>query len=224
MTDWTPPPPGPATPPPAPPAPGAWSPGGPPSTPTPTGPPATTPGWTGNAPVGDGTLVERRPKAVVGGVLLLVAAGLLVLGTFLPWVSNQGQSLNGMSNFYCASGECIATDESIDAEFLRSDAIEIEAPGRATLVGAAILASFGLALVLAGRVVAVAILALVSSSLGLLVSLGLYAVADRVTDTWRFDATLGSGPMVVILSAAVGIAGSIVALAQRTPRQDQVPT
>lgn len=147
-----------------------------------------------------------------------------MLGTFLPWVTSRGQSLNGMDNYYCASGECIATDETFDAEYLRSGAIEIEAPGRAAFVGAAILAAFGLVLVLAGRVVAIAVLALVSSSLGLLVSLGLYAVSDRVTDTWRFDATLGSGPLVVILSAAAGMVGSIVALAQRTPRHAPVPT
>jgi len=151
-------------------------------------------------------------------VLLLAAAGILLLGTFLPWLTVRGESMNGFSNYYCAGGECTATNRAIPGFGDRSNSVSLENPGVFTLVGVVVLAVFGIVLLAVGRVVTIAVLALICSGVGLLIAAGLWVVANRVVDSFSLDAELGAGPPLVALSGVVGLIGAIVALAQRTPR------
>jgi len=158
-----------------------------------------------------------RPKAVVGGAIVLAGALLIVLGCFLPWVSGGGSSQNGFDNYYCVNDNCISTSEDWDAPYQASDTIELESPGIFGVMGAVVLAAFGLTLLLAGRLPAIAILALIFAGIGVLVASAFFYVASQVVDDLP-GLSIGFGVWLQLLGPLVAVAGSIVALAQRGPR------
>lgn len=145
-----------------------------------------------------------RPRATAGGALMIAGGALAVIGVFLPWVSvDGGSSINGMD------------------DFLMSDLSVVESPGIVGLIGGLIGIGLGLALVLAGRVLAVAIVGVVGAALGLLIGFGLTAIANDTKDSLSFlDASLGIGAILQPIGALVALAGAITALARRRVRDD----
>lgn len=126
----------------------------------------------------------------VAGVLLLVGAALLVVGCILPWFSVSGTDYNGFGD---------EAGESRDGPFFVGMAV--------------ILAAFGITLLAARRVLAVAIIAVVVASFSLIAGLADYGDVSDLTDAGFADG--GPGLLVVILGSLCSLAGGIVALAKR---------
>jgi hypothetical protein len=125
-----------------------------------------------------------------------VAGGALAfLGVFLPWVNLRGDSLSGLD------------------DLLTSEGTLLEAPGLAALVGGAIAVSLGVTLLAAGRVLAVAIVAIVLSAIGMLVGLGFVVIAADVA-SWT-SGSVGIGVIMQPIGPALALVGSIVATAKR---------
>ena len=162
----------------------------------------------------------KRPKAVTGGWLMLGAALVLVLGSFLPWVSGGGESFNGFDHYACIENRCGVSEEEIP-EYLTegSDSIDLSMPGVATMLGAVILGSFGIALLAAGRVPALGILAIIGSGFGLLVAFACWYIVNEIVDDVNAD--MGAGIYLITLGAILGIAGGIATLVQKGPTQPQ---
>jgi len=152
----------------------------------------------GNPPQGK----PPRPKATVGGALLLVAAAVVLLGCFLPWVSVGGTSINGFDDGFVFDNEMY------------------DAPGALAAFGVVLLLAFGITLLAAGRVLAIAIISVVASGLGLLVAFFYVAMCVDMADSLSLvGADVGIGVILQPIGALLAIAGSIVALVQRKPRQ-----
>jgi hypothetical protein len=132
---------------------------------------------------------------VVAGWLLIIGSLLVLVGVYLPWVSEGGDSISGMDNF------------------LMSDFTIMESPGVVALIGGVIGLGFGIALLAAGRVLVVAILAVVFSAIGVLLGIGLVAIAADSADTVGADISIGA--ILQPIGPIVALAGSIVALAKR---------
>lgn len=156
-------------------------------------------GTWGAAPPPGGYVTPKgpRPKVPVGGWLMVAGSALALIGVFLPWVSALGESINGMDDF-------------IGREFDLT-----ESPGSVTIIGALIGLGLGITLVAAGRVLAVAILGVVASAIGVILGIGLVAIASDMADFVGGD--LGIGAIVQPIGPIVALAGAIVALAKRRP-------
>lgn len=157
-----------------------------------------------------------RAKAVLGGILMLVATAVLVLGVILPWNSGRGESVNGFDNYYCIGGFCSATSDDLP-DLTGSNNVQFTAPGFASIIGAVILGSFGLALLLAGRVKTLGILAIIGSSLGLIVFFATFWIVGEVARDQGVDT--GPGVYLTGIGAVLGIAAGIVTLSQRGDQQ-----
>lgn len=136
-----------------------------------------------------------RPPVTVASILIIAGACIVILGTFLPWISGAGQSFNGWD---LAEFQEQADDSSSAAGYV----------GLAVIVG-----GFGIALLAARRVLAVAILAVIFASLT-----AVAAAVDLVDALDTFDELgidLGVGLYVITVGALVALAGSIWALSVR---------
>jgi hypothetical protein len=181
----------------APPPPGA---GYPPQQP---GYPPQQPGYAappGYVPAGSGGMVKApRPNVKVGGILVVVGAVLTILGVFLPWASGGGEAVNGMDDFIFTSDGSLYFAES---------------PGTIPIVFAVIMAAFGVTLILAGRVLAVAILSIVGAVIALFIGLAMIGIASGLADDVT-DANLGIGAILQPIAPLVSLAGAIVATSKR---------
>jgi hypothetical protein len=123
----------------------------------------------------------------------------IILGTFLPWVTGSGVSLNGW--------DLADLNEQLGEE--GSDAPLFVGLG-------VILAAFGIVLAVAGRLLAVAILALVVAALTVL------AAAIDVFDDGGLEflgLQIGAGLWIILVAAIAALAGSIWAVAVRRDRR-----
>lgn len=152
-------------------------------------PPAYTPhpGVEGDKP--------PRPDVKLGAILVMAGSLVSFIAVFLPWVSANGESQNGTG------------------EFITSDFDFIENPGAAVIVFGVVTIGLGIALFFAGRVLAVAILAIVFASIALLVGLGMVGIASDTSDF--VGGSLGVGAILQPIAPLVTLAGSIVATAKR---------
>jgi hypothetical protein len=131
-------------------------------------------------------------------------AGALVAGVavFLPWLSGGGETFDGTDTF--VTGRSFA-----DLEI-------VEAPGYAMLFFAAALIGLGIALYVAGRVLAVAILAIVGSAFALLMGIGMIAVVDESRDLiGTGTVSFGIGVILQPIGPTLSLAGSIWATSKR---------
>lgn len=157
----------------------------------------TPPGYGGT---GDGGMVKGpRPKVLVGGILVAAGAVLTILGVFLPWASGGGESVNGLDDFIFTS----------DGELYLA-----ESPGTIPLVFAVIMLAFGITLVWAGRVLAVAIIAIVGAVIAELIGLGMISIASGLVDDVS-EADLGVGAILQPIAPLLSLAGAITATAKR---------
>ena len=114
---------------------------------------------------------------------------------FLPWLSDGGESQNGTG------------------VFLGSDFTIYDNPGAAVIFFGVVTAGLGIALYFAGRVLAVAIIAIVAASIALLIGIGMVGIAN---DTAEFgDGSLGFGAILQPIAPLITLAGAIVATSKR---------
>jgi hypothetical protein len=136
-----------------------------------------------------------RPDVKVGALLTIIGSIITIIGVFLPWVTVGGESQNGTG------------------VFLTSDLTIFDNPGSAVIVFAVITGGLGIALFFAGRVLAVAIIAIVMASIALLIGIGMVAVAS---DTSNFgDGSVGIGAILQPTAPLLTLAGAIVATSKR---------
>lgn len=157
--------------------------------------PAVAPGAPAPRRTADRNAKPPRPVVRVAVILLLVGAALMVAGTILPWLSGNGGSINGFDQF-------------LDDE---------ETTGGIHVFVAVVLGAFGVTLLLARRVLSVAILAVVVAALDLLVALGdLSDISDFRSDVNHGGAhvSFGIGLPMLILGLLVSLGGGIVALSR----------
>lgn len=171
----------------------------------PTPPPAA--GWYGppgvaGYPLPAAPTAGQRPKVVVGSVLLIVGGVLLVVGSFLNWAK---VSLGGIG-FDTSFNGFGSGDETKD--------------GPVFVFFALVLAGFGLTMLLARKVLAVSILAVIFAALAVLVAVAdLKDVSDLADELNVFGSTVdvqvGPGLWVVLLGAVISLAGGIATLVVR---------
>lgn len=139
-----------------------------------------------------------RPRAIVAGSLLLVGAALAALGSLLTWatfpdaIASQGvpRTLNGFTEL---------AGESKDGPFL--------------VAFAALLAAFGLTLLLARRIAALLILGAILAAFGAAAAaIDLLDVADPDGVPAALQPSVGVGLPVVVGGFVVALAGAIVGL------------
>jgi hypothetical protein len=153
---------------------------------------------------GPTTAKPPRPDVKLGAVLTILGSLISIVGVFLPWASGQGTSYNGMATF-------------IDDTFTA-----FESPGVVSLVLAAVTIGFGIALFFAGRVLAVAILAIVFASITVFWGLGVIgitsdavAVGDSLFDANDASGDPGFGAILQPIAPLITLAGAIVATSKR---------
>jgi hypothetical protein len=150
------------------------------------------------------TAKPPRPDVKLGAILTLVGSLITIIGVFLPWTSGDGTSYNGLATFI---------DDSFTA---------FETPGAVSIFLGVVTIGFGIALFFAGRVLAVAILAIVFAAFTLLWGLAVIgittdavAVGDSLFDADEASGTAGFGAILQPISALITLAGAIVCTAKR---------
>lgn len=154
-----------------------------------------------------------RPRVKVAGWLMTVGALVVVVAAFLPWASGGGETYSGLDTWYQVNE---ATGRS------GSELYRMETPGVMYIIGGVILAGFGIAILAAGRVLAVAILGIVFAAIGTLIAIGMTALVGQGVSIGggggsgvAAEHSLGMGPPIGIVGALAVLAGSIVATATR---------
>lgn len=176
-------------------------PGGTPPPPPPFGgygAPPPPPGYqpTGYYPVAGATQKPPRPAVQVGSMLLIAGGVLMILGCFLEWFAIEGESFNGFSG----NGDNDVKDGPVFVFF------------------GVLALGFGIAQLMAKRMLAVAIIAVVFTSfalLGVLADLGDVSDLKDLADIYDADFSQGPGLWIILLGAGVALAGGIATLAKR---------
>ncbi|MGI9646222.1 MAG: hypothetical protein ACR2O6_13030, partial [Ilumatobacteraceae bacterium] len=157
-------------------------------------PPAQQPpGHPGYAPPPGYEEKPPRPDAKVGAGLIIAGAVIMIIGVFLPWFDAGGESANGTDNF------------------ITSDLTLIEGPGYLMIGIAVIVGGLGLALFFAGRVLAVAIIAIVMAAIAEFMGLAMVGLMSDLI----IDGDLGIGVILQAIAPLASLAGAIVVTAKR---------
>jgi hypothetical protein len=170
----------------------------PPGYPQPPAPPTGPYAGAGYTPYGAAPAATKppRPAVTIAAILLIVGSALMVVGSLLPWLKSDGESINGF-------------DDTL---------FQDDATGPVYVFFAVVLAAFGVTFLAAKRVFAVTIIAVVLAAFALLVTFGdlsdLSDLRDAIND-FGGDASFGAGLPVVILGALTALGGSIASLAKR---------
>jgi hypothetical protein len=139
-----------------------------------------------------------RPAARTGAGLLMAGGVIHMLAVFMPWYQGKGvPTLKGMDSFFTVDGTGY-----------------IDAPGKVWLVIGALLFGLGLATFIAGRILAVAILAVIVSIAGLFGAILGYGVVKNERDAQHVG-DVAFGVNVGTLAIFAALAGSIQVLAKR---------
>jgi len=136
-----------------------------------------------------------RPAVTVGAALLVAGGALMIVGSLLSWFTLDGDSINGFSK---------DSDGTNDG------------PVFAVLGGLAII--FGFVQLASKKVLALGIIAIVTSAIGLLAGFADLGDVNDVVDigeAFGVDVNVGPGLYVVILGSVVAIAGAIATVAKR---------
>jgi len=138
-----------------------------------------------------------RPVVTIGAALMIAGGALMILGSFLNWFEIDGERFNGFSS---------------DGE---GDGIK-DGPFFAVLGGLAL--AFGFVQVASKKVLALGIIGIVASAIGLVAGFADLSDVNDVVDfgeAFGFDAAAGPGLYVVVLGSVLAIAGSIATVAKR---------
>ena len=137
-----------------------------------------------------------RPDVRPAAVLIIAGAIISAIAVFLPWLTAEGKTETGTG------------------VFLTKDFELYDSPGSGVLFFAAVLLGLGIALFFAGRVLAVAIIAIVVASIALIVGMGMIAIVNDTKDLIGVG-SLGVGVILVTPAAGLSLAGSIWATSKR---------
>lgn len=148
-----------------------------------------------------------RPDVKVGAILVIAGSLLTILAVFLPWASSDDGG-NGFDDF-------IFTDDGT--------LYIAESPGILPIVVAVIMLAFGITLLLAGRVLAVAILSIIGAVIALLIGFGMIGIASGLADDVS-EADLGIGAILQPIAPLISLAGGIVATSKRRKMVPAQPT
>jgi hypothetical protein len=129
-------------------------------------------------------------------MLVMVGAVLAGVAVFLPWLSIDGVTQTG-------TGVFVTTDFEL-----------YDSPGSGVLFVAAVLLGLGIALYVADRVLAVAIIAVVFASIALIVAIAMIGIVSDAQEL-AGDGTLGVGVFALVPAAALALGGSIWATSRR---------
>lgn len=138
-----------------------------------------------------------RYRAPFGSTMMLVGAVIAIAGTFLPWISFGGQSVNGYETYVIGDN---------------FDSVAWSNPG-AYVVAAMVVVIFAAVLVLAaGRRVVTWLIALLTTALGGLVAFAAFGAVGNVLDNLFAGSDLGIGVGVILclLGAIIAGVGAIV--------------
>lgn len=136
-----------------------------------------------------------RPAVTVGATMLVLGGVMLIAGSFLTWFSVLGESYTGFSD-----GEGGTKDGPVFVFF------------------GVLALGFGLAQLMARKVLAVGILAIVFAAFALIAALAdIGDVTDVVNlaDGIGVDASSGPGLWIILIGAMVALAGGIATVAKR---------
>lgn len=154
----------------------------------------------GYVAAGQGGMVKApRPDVKIGAILVIVGSVLSILGVFLPWASGGGESVNGMDYY-----------EWFDDSFTY---YKMDAPAGAVIVFAVLMIAFGITLAVAGRVLAIAILAIIGAVIAGIVGLVMFGLMASFTDSVGGD--IGIGAIIQPIAPLASLAGAIVATSKR---------
>ena len=137
-----------------------------------------------------------RPDVRAAAALIIAGAIISAIAVFLPWLTAEGKTETGTG------------------VFLTKDFELYDSPGSGVLFFAAVLLGLGIALFFAGRVLAVAIIAIVVASIALIVGMGMIAIVNDTKDLLGVG-SLGVGVILVTPAAGLSLAGSIWATSKR---------
>lgn len=146
-------------------------------------------------PAGGPAPKPPRPDVQLGAILVIVGSLISIIAVFLPWVSGGGESQNGTG------------------VFLGSDFTLYDNPGAGVIVFAVITGGLGIALFFAGRVLAVAIIAIVAAAIAFFVGIGMVSIASDTADFG--DGSLAFGAVLQPIAPLITLAGAIVATSKR---------
>ena len=136
-----------------------------------------------------------RPDVKLGAILTIVGSIISIIGVFLPWLSEGGESQNGTGIF------------------LGSDFTIYDNPGAAVICFGVVTGGLGIALYFAGRVLAVAIIAIVMAAIALLIGIGMVGIANDTADFG--GGSLGFGAILQPIAPLITLAGAITATSKR---------
>ena len=153
----------------------------------------STPGY----PVVGGVPAAKppRPAVTVGAGMLVLGAVMIIAGSFLTWFSILGESSTGFSD-----GEGGTKD------------------GPVFVFLAVVLLAFGLVQLVARKVLAVGILAIIFAAFALLAALadiGDVSDAMDLAESLEVDASTGPGLWVILIGSLIAMAGAIATVAKR---------
>jgi hypothetical protein len=139
-----------------------------------------------------------RPQARTGAGLLMAGGAVHALAVFMPWYQGKGvPTLKGMDSFFTVDGTGY-----------------IDAPGKVWLVVGGVLFALGLATFVAGRILAVAIVAAIVSVIGLFGAILGFGVVKNERDAQHVG-DVAFGVIVGTLAIFAALAGTIQVLAKR---------
>lgn len=153
--------------------------------------------------VGELSTKPPRPNVRVGALLMIIGAVVTAICTALPWLKVDGANGNGFDDYF----------SNRDGELKI-----LQGPGKIWIFFAVVVVGLGIALYLAGRVLAVAIIGIVFAAIGAFFVLGSITIASDNKDLASAagnDASLQFGLYLGIVGMLVALAGAITATAKR---------
>lgn len=162
----------------------------------------------GDAPLGvpataeaDAALVVAapRPRVLGASMLVLVGAMMVFAGALLPWLEDRTYRLTGTRTFWGRQNDGWR---------------EVASPGRFMIVLAVVVGVVGIVLLVMNRVVPVAVLGVIMSTISFFFNLACLSVVNDTQEKLRAGA-IGPGVPVAIVGAATALAGSVIATAKR---------
>lgn len=140
-----------------------------------------------------------RPTVLSASLLIIAGAVMVVAGAMLPWLQDGSYELSGNRTFWGRQNEGWR---------------EVTAPGRFMIVLAVVVGIVGIVLLVMNRVVAVAVLGVIMSTISFFFNLACLSVVNDTQEKLGAG-RIGAGVPVAIAGAAAALIGSISATAKR---------
>lgn len=165
-------------------------------------PPMQPPGYTPYGQVAyspaAATVKGPRPDVKVGGGLIVLGSILSIVAVFLPWADSGGQTFSGLDDYFWIDGFTF---------------YNLDAPGVTPIVVGIVMAGLGITLIAAGRVLAVAIIAIVGAAIASVIGIAMIGLMTSFIDAQ--GGNIGFGVILQPIAPLLSLAGAIAATAKR---------